>query len=149
MALAAYPFFMDLMAAVGRLIALQSAATLAQLTRRMIENWGDRSTLRRAVQRVLRSVVQWGILKDGRARGSYVVAGQKILVPDDRAVVLLEGPSCCRGLARPRGPGSAAAPAASRATATSAPCGRGQPPPRFEGKGFPAVTVACPLPRGT
>jgi hypothetical protein len=71
MCMASYPFFRDVAATTGRLLALQGTAVLAQITRRMAGVWGDRSTLNRAVQRVLRSLVLWGALHETSDRGIF------------------------------------------------------------------------------
>lgn len=87
---ATYPFFADVATNTGRLLALQGDLTLAQLTRRMREEWGDRSTMTRAVQRVIRSIVQWGVLSDGDQRGVYVGGRQPIPVPAPVGELLIE-----------------------------------------------------------
>jgi len=90
MLLAAYPFFLDAVGGVGRLLALQNNVALSQLTRRIVESWGDRSTLPRGVQRILRSLVQWGVLKDTATRGVYEAARKKTAVSDEVAELLIE-----------------------------------------------------------
>lgn len=80
MCAATYPFFRDVAATTGRLLALQGTATLSQITRRLTEIWGERSTVIRAVQRVMRSMVEWGTLQETSDRG--VFRGQsRIAVP--------------------------------------------------------------------
>lgn len=86
---ATYPFFADVATNTGRLLALQGDLTLAQLTRPM-QRWGDRSTMTRAVQRVIRSIVQWGVLSDGDQRGVYVGGRQPIPVPAPVGELLIE-----------------------------------------------------------
>jgi hypothetical protein len=87
---ATYPFFADVATNTGRLLVLQGNLTLAQLTRRMREEWGDRSTMTRAVQRVIRSMVQWGVLADSDQRGVYAGAKEPISVPATVGELLLE-----------------------------------------------------------
>jgi hypothetical protein len=91
MLIAGYPFFYDLVANVGRLISLQGDFSLVQITRRMCETWGDRSTMTRATQRVVRSMVQWGVLEDTGKKGIYVQAQKSITVGDELAKLLIEG----------------------------------------------------------
>ena len=58
----------------------------AQVQRRMIENWGQRTTLRRATQRLLRTFVDWDVLRDTDVRGSYDVAPPRQM--ENRALAL-------------------------------------------------------------
>lgn len=74
MALLAYPFFRDVAATVGSLGRLQEVFGMAQVQRRMVESWGQRSTLVRAVQRLVRTFYGWDILLEAEARGSYCLA---------------------------------------------------------------------------
>lgn len=74
MAMTAYPFFRDVAATVGQLGHLQGRLSLVQVRRRMIETWGDRSTLTRAVQRLLRTFVEWDVLRDMDEPGRYAPA---------------------------------------------------------------------------
>lgn len=66
MAMAVYPFWGAVAAHVGRLLRLQGTATHAQIRRRVMERYGQRPTVRNAVRRVLRSMVDWGVLKDAK-----------------------------------------------------------------------------------
>jgi len=79
MCVATYPFFRDVTATTGRLLALQGTAALSQITRRMAEGWGERSTVIRAVQRVVRSLVLWGVIEETAERGVFA-AKPKVVV---------------------------------------------------------------------
>ncbi len=78
MAMAVYPFWGGVAAHVGRLLRLQGTASHAQVRRRIMEQHGQRPTVKDAVRRVLRSMVDWGVLKDAKTRdaqhadGTYV-----------------------------------------------------------------------------
>ena len=61
----------DVAAATGRLLALQGSAALSQIVRRMAESWGERTTATRAVQRIVRSFVEWGVLVETGDPGTY------------------------------------------------------------------------------
>jgi len=64
MTMAVYPFWAAVAAHVGRLLRLQGTASYAQVGRRTMEQYGQRPTVRDAVRRVLRSMVDWGVLKN-------------------------------------------------------------------------------------
>lgn len=85
-----YPVFTDTAAAVGRLLTLQGRFTLAHLTRRLVGAWGERSTLERAGQRIVRSMVQWGVLRDTVTRGMYESVPRRRKVGAHVGTVLIE-----------------------------------------------------------
>lgn len=72
--LAAYPFFRDVAAATGRLLALQRTASLDRIVRRVTETWGARTSVTRAAPRIVRSFVDWGVLEETGARGVFAPA---------------------------------------------------------------------------
>jgi hypothetical protein len=86
MSLLAYPFFRDVAATVGQLSRLQGIFSQAQVQRRMIENWGQRTTLQRATRRLLRTFVDWSVLQDTDVRGSYSIASPR--QTENRALAL-------------------------------------------------------------
>lgn len=88
---AAYPFFVDVAGLVGKSLALNGEVALSQLTRRLVDTWGDRSTLRLAAQRLMRSMVQWGALRDGGKVGLYLAPQKKAVLPSAIVEFLLEG----------------------------------------------------------
>lgn len=72
MAMAAYPFWASVASQVGRLLRLQGTASASQVQRRMREQYGERDTVSRAARRVLRSLIDWQILKETNEQGLYV-----------------------------------------------------------------------------
>lgn len=85
-----YPVFTDAAAAIGRLLTLQGSFTLSHLTRRLVGVWGGRSTLNRAGQRIVRSMVQWGVLQDTATRGMYEAVPHRRKVGPVVGTVLIE-----------------------------------------------------------
>ncbi len=77
MCMLAYPLFRDTATAVGRLLKLQDDFTLAQLQRRLVDVWGERSTVKRASQRIVRSMVDWGTLADIDRSRRFRAASQR------------------------------------------------------------------------
>jgi hypothetical protein len=88
---AAYPFFVDVASGVGRALSLNGEVALSQLVRRLTEVWGDRSTLRPAAQRLVRSMAAWGVLEEGPRRGLYLPPGKRLVVSSAVAQLLVEG----------------------------------------------------------
>src|SRR5581483_5323748 len=77
-----HPFFFDVATHVGKLIKLNGQANRSQIKRRLTETWGDRSTLERTIQHVLRSMGQWGLLRAGEEHGSIVGPARRIRTND-------------------------------------------------------------------
>lgn len=71
MCLATYPFFRDVAAIAGRLLALQGTVALSMVSTRITERYGARSSVLRASQRVVRSMVDWGALDETERRGVF------------------------------------------------------------------------------
>jgi hypothetical protein len=91
MVLGTHPFFFDVVTHVGKLLALHGEANRSQIKRRMTESWGDRSTLERTIQHVLKSIAQWGILNAGSNKGSLVAACNPIRVSEEISELLVHG----------------------------------------------------------
>jgi len=62
MLLANYPFFHDVIGHIGSLLQIQDKMTNNQIRKRMVENWGQRTTLIRAIDRVIQSMRDWNVL---------------------------------------------------------------------------------------
>ncbi|MBK1702256.1 hypothetical protein [Thiococcus pfennigii] len=90
MMVARYPVFTDVAAAAGRLLTLQGAFTLAHLTRRLVAAWGERSTVERAAQRIIRSMVQWRVLTDMATPGIYAGKPHPRKVGPETGMLLVE-----------------------------------------------------------
>ena len=89
MAAGTHPFFLDVATHVGKLIKLNGLANRTQIKRRMTEAWGDRSTLERTIQHVLRSLTQWGLLRAGHEHGSLIGPAQRIRLGEDVSQLLV------------------------------------------------------------
>ena len=63
MLLIAFPFFRDICEIIGKLNQLYGKITTGQIHQRMIEKWGKRSSMVRATDRVLQSMIQWEIIE--------------------------------------------------------------------------------------
>jgi hypothetical protein len=84
-----YPVVWETASLVGRLLSLQERVSVAQVKRRSVETYGERSTLIRASQRILRSFVEWGVLRETPERGSYI-AGPALPLEGKLAAWLVE-----------------------------------------------------------
>jgi len=78
-------------AQTGKLLSLNGDYTFAQVHRRLMERWGERFALTRAVQRILRSMVSWGTLQEGTTAGGYRSRLQQISVTEPVTLLPLEG----------------------------------------------------------
>ncbi len=83
----AYPIFRDITAIIGKLLDLQDDFTLSMVRRRIYELWGERSTLQYALNKIVRSVTEWGTVEDGSKPGDY--QGKEQLCIDKKEVKLL------------------------------------------------------------
>ena len=71
MCMAVYPFFGIVADAVGRQLRLQGTAGAAQVQRRLRERLGERETVARAARRILRTCIDWGVLRETEEKGLY------------------------------------------------------------------------------
>lgn len=71
MALLSFPLFAATASTVGRLQNVQGDLTMGQVQHRLTETFGQRSTIERASQRIVRSILDWGLLESAGRRGSF------------------------------------------------------------------------------
>lgn len=101
MVVGTHPFFFEVVTHVGKLMKLHGQANRSQIKRRMMESWGDRSTLERTIQHVLRSIVRWGLLRAGKEHGSLVAPAQRMSVNDELAQLLIHAVLLAHGRGLP------------------------------------------------
>lgn len=88
MVTAAYPFWSGVATQVGRLLRLQGSAAAAHVQRRVRERYGERETVSRAARRVLRSFLDWGVLRETGSKGIYT-SGTTLSIEDPRLIAWL------------------------------------------------------------
>jgi len=71
MTMAVYPFWGIVAASVGRLLRLQENISSSQVQKRVKEKYGERETVFRSVNRLLRSFIDWGILRKTGEKGVF------------------------------------------------------------------------------
>ena len=87
---AAYPFWFNVARQTGRLLNLQDQVTHAQIVHRLKEQYGDRQTVSRNTQFVIRSFIAWEVLKDSATTGCYEKTTPLIIANRQLALLLLE-----------------------------------------------------------
>lgn len=78
---AVYPFWFSVAAQIGRLLKLQGTVTSVQIQRRIREQYGERETVSRRARYIIRSFLDWGVLRETERKGIY--KAQKALLIDD------------------------------------------------------------------
>lgn len=86
---ASYPFWFHVAGQAGRLLNLQNQITQRQIFIRLKERYGDRETVARNARYTVRSLVAWGVLKDG-AKGCYQKSEPTSVTDMDLAILMLE-----------------------------------------------------------
>ena len=86
---ASYPFWFHVSEQVGRLLNLQNKITQRQIFTRLKEHYGDRETVVRNARYTVRSLVAWGLLKDG-GKGHYDKSEIVSVTDTDLAILMLE-----------------------------------------------------------
>ena len=71
MTMTTYPFFFDILIQIGRLLTLQDKVSKSQVSRRIIEQWGDTERISRSTRHVLQTLKLWNILSPSTKNGTY------------------------------------------------------------------------------
>jgi hypothetical protein len=85
---AAYPFWYYTAIQTGRLLNLQEQVSQRQIITRLKEQYGDRNTIDRYAQYVIRSFLYWNVLYKTNKRGIYIY-GNNIEISDTKEIALL------------------------------------------------------------
>jgi len=90
MTMAVYPFWGAVAGSVGRLLGLQDNVAAVQVQRRLREQYGERQTVSRRVRYLLRSFIDWGVLKEADAQGIYLRGQQESVIDTGVAAWMIE-----------------------------------------------------------
>ncbi len=85
---AVYPFWSSVAAQIGRLLKLQGTVTSIQIQRRIREQYGERETVSRRARYIIRSFLDWGVLRETERKGIYK-AQKALLINDIRLIAWL------------------------------------------------------------
>jgi len=86
--LLAYPIFYDVSNMIGRLLTLQGKVTTSQIKRRIVKDWGERTTLNRTISRIVQSLKDWNILRN--SNNTYQLAKKRETKNVELQIWLLE-----------------------------------------------------------
>lgn len=86
--IAAYPFWYNVAIQTGRVLALQERVTQKQIFDRLVERYGERTTVIRSARRTIRTFIAWGVLEDTEIKGRYKKSDPKALT-DHKLIALL------------------------------------------------------------
>lgn len=68
----AYGLFFDISEVLGGLFSIQDEVTLGLIRSKIYASWGERSTLYYAINRVIASMRDWGIIRSNGKTGGYI-----------------------------------------------------------------------------
>lgn len=71
--LATYPFFAFVVETIGRLSKLQGTFSSSHVHRRAREQYGERETVFRAVNRIIQSLIDWKIIKEANEKRIFEI----------------------------------------------------------------------------
>ena len=85
-----YPFFVDVMSTIGSQIQLGGRVNQGIIRNRILRSYGQGENARQAVQKVIQSLVSWGILHRTKTSGEYSFS-EPFLISFEICEVLLSG----------------------------------------------------------
>jgi len=88
--IAAYPFWYNVAIQSGRVLALQERVTQKQIFDRLVERYGERTTVLRNARYAVRSFVAWGVLEDTETKGRYKKSDPMAISDPNLIAVLFE-----------------------------------------------------------
>ena len=88
-------------AAIGRATALQDKVSRRQISRKIAETWGERTTVERAIQRLFRTLIEWGILTPDGSSDTFAIAAVQTIYEPQLALWLAEAVLHAHGSAIP------------------------------------------------
>jgi hypothetical protein len=91
----AYPFWYFVAYYTGRLFNLQNEISKKQIVIRLKEQYGDRETISRYTDYVLKSFLEWGVLKEKEKKSVYIVGNRQEIFNPQIIVLLLESVLNC------------------------------------------------------
>ncbi len=94
MCLLAYPFFRDVVRAVGNSLRYYGSFSNPEIVQKMSETWGERSTLSKAIPRVIESLNDWGVVARCEEKGRYRCAVPLSTSSKDVEIWLLRAALC-------------------------------------------------------
>lgn len=101
MLLLAYPFFREITALIGRAATTQDTISRSQISRKMVETWGDRTTVKRSILRVFQSLTEWGMLTANGSNETFRAVSIQEVMDIPLAIWLAEATLLARGVESP------------------------------------------------
>lgn len=94
MCLLAYPFFRDVVRTAGLSLRYYGSFSNPEITQKMSETWGERTTVSKAVPRVIKSMNNWGVIAEYEQRGRYKSTAPLSTLNKDMEIWLLKVVLC-------------------------------------------------------
>lgn len=81
-----YPVFVDICGMIGKLSNIQDTFTTMWLKEKMVEEWGDRTTLFHSSDKILQTLKNFGVIKNQKV-GVYQIKQRPVL--DDASITVI------------------------------------------------------------